>query len=70
MRDAVCQTDRFMVGIKFAFIGRRQKRGILVRLQHMRLCKGIAIACTLSVPLWALIYWSAYPIWLGVIATL
>ena len=26
----------------------------------MRLWKGIAIGCTLSVPLWALIYWSAH----------
>ena len=35
----------------------------------MRLWRGIAIGCTLSVPLWALIYWSARAIWLGVTGT-
>jgi hypothetical protein len=56
MRNAVCQADRFMVSIKFAFSGHRQKRGISVWLWRMRLWKGIAIACALSVPLWVLIY--------------
>ena len=34
----------------------------------MRLWKGIAIGCTLSLPLWALIYWSDQAIWLSVTA--